>query len=89
MMRSFDVFFDLRLNKRLSNNGETGDLRRHCSNYDVAVMLYNVFHSTSHISVIPFQASVLQKVIRSEFNLIVSSHLSKHQSSFSPDKSIR
>ena len=52
-------------------------------------MLYNVFHSTSHISVIPFQTSVLQMVIRSEFNLIVSSQFSKHQSSFSPDKSIR
>ena len=33
--RSFDVFLDLRLNKRLSN----GDLRRHCANYDVIVMV--------------------------------------------------
>ena len=39
--RSFDIFFDLRLNKRLSkqlNNGEAGDLRRHRTNYDVTVL---------------------------------------------------
>ena len=35
--RSFDVFFDLRLNKRLSNNGEAGDLRRYRAHYDVTV----------------------------------------------------
>ena len=35
MTRSFDVFFDLRLNKRLSN----GDLRHHRAHYDVTVML--------------------------------------------------
>ena len=38
--RSFDVFFDLRLNKRLSlNSGEAGDLRRHRTHYNVTVML--------------------------------------------------
>ena len=36
--RSFDVFFDLRLNKRWSNNREADDLRRHCAHYDVIVM---------------------------------------------------
>ena len=37
--RSFEVFFDLRLNKRLSvNNREAGDLRRHRGHYDVIVM---------------------------------------------------
>ena len=36
--RSFDVFFDLRLNKRLSNNRETGNLRRDQAHYDVIVM---------------------------------------------------
>ena len=35
MTRSFDVFFDLRLNKRLSKN----DLRRHRAHYDVIVIL--------------------------------------------------
>ena len=33
VMRSFDVFFDLRLNKRV-----VGDLRRHRAHYDVIVM---------------------------------------------------
>ena len=36
--RSFGVFFDLRLNKRLSKR-EAGDLRRNRAHYDVMVML--------------------------------------------------
>ena len=36
--RSLDVFFDLRLNKRLIKIGEAGDLRRHNTHYDVTVM---------------------------------------------------
>ena len=36
--RSFDILFDLRLNKRLSNNREAGDVRRHRTYYDVIVM---------------------------------------------------
>ena len=35
--RSFDNFFDLRLNKQLSNNREAGDLRRYRAHYDVIV----------------------------------------------------
>ena len=35
---SFDVFFDLRLNKRLSKQCEAGDLRRYRAHYDVTVM---------------------------------------------------
>ena len=41
--RGFDVFFDLRLDKRLNgwvNNREAGDLRRHRAYYDVIVMLF-------------------------------------------------
>ena len=38
-MRSFDVFFDLRLNKGWVNNYEAGDLRRYRAHYDVTVML--------------------------------------------------
>ena len=38
--RSFYVFFNLRLNKRLSNNREAGDLRRHRGHFDVIVMLW-------------------------------------------------
>ena len=33
--RSFDVFFDLHPNKRLSKHGEADDLRRHHARYDV------------------------------------------------------
>ena len=36
--RSFDVFFDLYLNKRWVNTHGAGDLRRHCAHYDVTVM---------------------------------------------------
>ena len=37
--RSFDVFFDLRPNKRVKND-EAGDLRHHRAHYDVIVMTY-------------------------------------------------
>ena len=37
--RSFDFFFDLRLNKRLSKqHGAAGNLRRYRAHYDVTVM---------------------------------------------------
>ena len=36
--RNFDVFFDLRLNKRLSNNRDDDHLRCHRAHYDVTVM---------------------------------------------------
>ena len=38
VMRDVDVFFDMRLNKRLRNNREAGDLIRHRTHYDVTVM---------------------------------------------------
>ena len=37
MTQSFDVFFDLPLNKRLSKQS-AGDLRRHRAHYDVTVL---------------------------------------------------
>ena len=36
--RSFDIFFDLRLDKRWINNREAGDLRRYFAHCDVTVM---------------------------------------------------
>ena len=36
--RSFDVFFDLSLNKRLWTVRDAGDLKRHRAHYDVIVM---------------------------------------------------
>ena len=38
MTQSFDVFFDLHLNKRLSKNGEADDLKHHRAHYGVTVM---------------------------------------------------
>ena len=38
VMRSFDIFFHLRLNKLLSKQCEAGDLRRHRVHYVVTVM---------------------------------------------------
>ena len=39
--RSFGVFFNLRLNERLSKqNRVAGDLKRHRAHYDVTVMAY-------------------------------------------------
>ena len=48
VMRSFDVFFDLRLNNGWVNNHEAGDLRRHHAHYDVIVMLFidKIFRET-------------------------------------------
>ena len=41
--QSFDVFFDLRLNKQLSINSRgAGDLRRHRAHYDVIVMGFDI-----------------------------------------------
>ena len=37
--RSFDVFFDLRLNKRLNKTRDAGHFRCHRAHYDVIVML--------------------------------------------------
>ena len=36
--RSFEVFLDLHLNKRLTNNRDAGGLRRHHAHYDATVM---------------------------------------------------
>ena len=48
VMRSFDVFFDLRLNKRFANHRDVGDLRRHRAHYDVTAMnhchMWRVLH---------------------------------------------
>ena len=37
--RSFEVFFDLRLNKRSENNRGAGDLRRYRAHYDAIVIM--------------------------------------------------
>ena len=40
--RTFDLFFDLRLNNGWVDNREAGDWRRHRAHYDVTVMWNNV-----------------------------------------------
>ena len=42
--RCFDIFFDLRLNERLSNNRNAGNLKRHRAHYDVTVMIIQTWH---------------------------------------------
>ena len=46
--RSFDVFFDLHLNKRV-NNREAGDLRCHRALYDVIVMTAERCHTKHNV----------------------------------------
>ena len=41
--RGFDVFFDLRLHKRLSKQSRRGYLRRHRTHYDVTVFFCHGF----------------------------------------------
>ena len=57
--RSFDVIFDLRLNKWLSKQWEGGDLRRHRAHYDVTVMWHfkRDYHWLDHIK--PFNQCCL------------------------------
>ena len=43
--RSFDGFFDLRLNNGWVNNREAGDLRRYRAHYDVIVMGYTGWYT--------------------------------------------
>ena len=38
LTQSFDVFFGLRLNKRLSKQWDAGDLGHHRVHYDISVM---------------------------------------------------
>ena len=48
---SFEVFFDLSLNKRLRNNKVAGDLRRHRVHYDVIIMLLVTGVCSSHSAI--------------------------------------
>ena len=49
MTRSFDVFFDLRLNKRF-NSRDAADLRRNRAHYDVTVIPYDISKKIRWIS---------------------------------------
>ena len=56
--QSFDVFFHLCLNKRLS---EAGDLRRHSAHFDVIVMDICL---SDVLSLFPYIQSILKKGLR-------------------------
>ena len=47
--RSFDVFFDLRLNNDWVNNREAGELRRYRTHYDVIVMPVKIIGAPRNI----------------------------------------
>ena len=47
--RNFDDFFYLCLSKRLKNNREAGDLRRHSTHFDVNVMVLQYMARTSTV----------------------------------------
>ena len=47
--QSFDIFFDLHLNKRLSNNRNAGDLRRRRAHYSITVMNNNIRKIVKHV----------------------------------------
>ena len=64
--RSFDVFFDLRLNKRLSKQ-DAGDLRRHCGHYDVTVMWCRIVIQWSGQ---PWDLSAFSASLMSNFELV-------------------
>ena len=56
--RSFDVLFDLRLNKRSVNNREAGDLRRYGALYDVIVMISLLIYAISCYSIMALSCSL-------------------------------
>ena len=60
--RSFDVFFDLHLNKRLSKQSKTnpGDLRRHGTHYDITVIWSYVTEKKHHVE---FGADVTRQTV--------------------------
>ena len=50
VMRSFDVFFDLRLINDWVNNSEAGELRCHRAHYD-AILMSNCYHQSKYTNV--------------------------------------
>ena len=54
--RSFDVFFDQRLNKRSSKNRDAGDVRHHRVHCDINVMTLSDFFTDLDVSVSLFES---------------------------------
>ena len=67
--QSFDVFFDLRLNKRV-NNLEAGDLRRHHGHYDVILiesLVFNLHTPSSRCAI----SDIVQHVYRTAYRVVM------------------
>ena len=60
--RSFDVFFDLRLNKRLSKHSWGWWLRRHRAHYDVTVM--NLMYTCPVMSIVGMNGLLIKYIIK-------------------------
>ena len=56
--RSFEVFFDLRLNNGWVNNAGAGDLRLHHAHHDITVMIRVYFHIYKTIPSIYFRRKI-------------------------------
>ena len=72
--RSFDVFFDLRPNKRLSKQSLINDLRRYRAHYDVIVMLptLQVFCKMHQCETLNFSLLLTWRSCRETVELLVS-----------------
>ena len=66
VMRSFDVFFDLRLNHGWVNNREAGDLRRYRAHDDVTVLFQL---PTAHAN-IQFYSAVSTNIVWNQITLL-------------------
>ena len=59
---SFNVFFDLRLNKPLSKQSGGGDLRHHRACYDVIVMLHDGYSYYFLFNAAPLSLDVTARI---------------------------
>ena len=79
--QSFDVFFDLRLNNRLSKQSWDGDLRRYRAHYDVIVIVITACNGScqndkgqNHTFVIP-NSQELPRLIKKRKRLYTLSEI--------------
>ena len=69
--RSFDVFFDLRLNKNdCVNSRHTSDLRYHCAHYEVNVIIWNFLCNLG-----PRSSSAMYWIYRTNMLLVFNEEL--------------
>ena len=98
VMPSFDVFFDLCLNKRLRKQSEAGDLRRYHIHYDVIVMIGTHFKpktSSNYHSNYPEEATGCQSdcfqwqsVLYCKYDILIAIPVGKFPNYSAPTGSI-